>query len=97
MPNIATHIETLLKKTERMKQQTVKSLHRTLKQIEKERKKRTADLEEGAKLILKQLGDLGHVGMNSEARKTRATTTIGKGKRRRRKFAVSDEQSISIS
>jgi hypothetical protein len=100
MPNIATHIQRLLKKTERMKQQTVKSLLRTLKQIEQERKKRTTDLEESAKVILKTLADLGHVGINTKAAATKAktTATIGKmgrnRKRVRRKFAVSGEQTI---
>ena len=100
MPTIATHIQRLLKKTERMKQQTVKSLLRTLKQIEKERKKRTADLDESAKVILKHLADLGHVGIHTKAAATKAkrTATIGKmaGKRKRvrRKFAVSGEQTI---
>jgi len=100
MPNIATHIQRLLKKTERMKQQTVKSLLRTLKQIEKERKERTADLEESAIVIFKHLEDLGHVGINTKRAATNAkrTATIGinrrKRKRVRRKFAVSGEQLI---
>jgi len=99
MPTIATHIERLLKKTERMKQQTVKSLLRTLKQIEQERKTRTADLEAAAKVILKHLADLGHVGINkAAATKAKMTATISnqgrKHKRVRRKFAVSGEQMI---
>jgi hypothetical protein len=83
-----------------MKQQTVKSLLRTLKQIEKERKTRTADLEEAAKVVLKQLADLGHVGINTKATETKAkrTATIGKNRRKRqrirRKFTVSGEKSI---
>ncbi|MGD0767775.1 MAG: hypothetical protein ABSB42_06215 [Tepidisphaeraceae bacterium] len=73
---------------------------RTLKQIEQERKARTADLEEAAKVILKQLADLGHVGINTKAATTRAkrTATIGKKRRKRlrvrRQFAVSGEQMI---
>jgi len=100
MPTIATHIHRLLKKTERMKNQTVRSLLRTLKQIEKERKKRTADLEEGAKVILKHLADLGHIGSNTRGANRQAKTTAAIGmnrrtrKRIRRKFAVSGEQSI---
>ncbi len=100
MPNIATHIQRLLKKTERMRQQTIKSLLWTMKQIEKERKKRTADLEESAKVILKHLEALGHVGINSKTAATNAkrAATIGMNRRRRkrvrRKFAVSGEQSI---
>ena len=38
-----------------MKQQAIKSLLRTLKQLDQERRKRTADLEEAAKVIGKQL------------------------------------------
>ncbi|MGA2440238.1 MAG: hypothetical protein ABSH08_04735 [Tepidisphaeraceae bacterium] len=98
MPTIATHIQRLLKKTERMKQQAVRSLLRTLKQIEQERKARTVDLEEAAKVILKQLADLGHVGINTKAAATKAkrTATIGKKRRKiaRRQFAVSGEQLI---
>lgn len=100
MPTIATHVQRLLKKTERMKQQTVRSLLRTMKQIDRERKARTADLEEAAKLVLKHLTDLGHVGMNTKAAdiRTKRMATIGKNrrsrKRIRRKFAVSGEQSI---
>jgi hypothetical protein len=100
MPTIATHIQRLLKKTERMKQQAIRSLLRTLKQIERERKARTADLEDSAKVILKHLADLGHVGINTKAADMRAKrgAAIGKnrrkGKRVRRKFAVSGEQMI---
>jgi sarcosine oxidase gamma subunit len=78
-----------------MKQQTVKSLLRTLKQIEKERKKRTTDLEEAAKLVLKHLADLGHVGIKAVSPKQwTAVKKAGKRNRVRRKFAVSGEQSI---
>jgi hypothetical protein len=98
MPTIATHVQRLLKKTERMKQQAVRSLLRTLKQIERERKARTADLEEAAKVILKHLADLGHVGINTKAadKQAKRTATIGKKRRKiaRRKFAVSGEQMI---
>ena len=100
MPTIATEIHRLLKRTERMKQQAVKSLLRTLKQIERERKARTADLEESAKLILKHLADLGHAGINTKAAEKQAkrAATIGKQRRKRerarRKFAVSGEESI---
>jgi hypothetical protein len=80
-----------------MKQQTVKSLLRTMKQIDQERKKRTADLEDAAKVILKHLADLG-VGTKASATKVKKAATIGKtaGKRKRvrRKFAVSGEQMI---
>ncbi|MGA2440738.1 MAG: hypothetical protein ABSH08_07255 [Tepidisphaeraceae bacterium] len=97
MPNIATHIQRLLKKTERMKQQTIKNLLRTLKQIDKERKARTADLEESARVILKHLADLG-VGTKVAATMAKRTATIGhqgrKRRRVRRQFAVSGEQMI---
>jgi hypothetical protein len=97
MPTIATHIQRLLKKTERMKQQAIKSLLRTLKQIEQERKARTADLEESTKAILKHLADLGHAGINTKAASPKqriAVKRAGKRKRVRRKFAVSGEQMI---
>jgi hypothetical protein len=97
MPTIATYIQRLLTKTERMKQQAVRNLLRTLKQIEKERKARTADLEESAKVVLKHLADLGHVGINTKAGSPKQRTAVkraGKGKRVRRKFAVSGEQLI---
>jgi len=94
MPNMATHIQRLLKKTERMKQQTIKSLLRTMKQIEKERKKRTADLEGAAKVILKQLADLGVGSKAASPKQWTAVKNAGKRKRIRRKFAVSGEQSI---
>jgi hypothetical protein len=83
-----------------MKQQVVRSLVRTLKQIERERKARTADLEESAKLILKHLADLGHVGINTKAadKQAKRAATIVKQRRKRnrvrRKFAVSGEESI---
>jgi hypothetical protein len=97
MPTIATHIQRLLKKTERMKQKAVTSLLRTLKQIERERKKRTADLEDSAKVIIKHLTDLGHISINSgtaSRKKGIAVKRAGKRKQVRRKFAVSGEQSI---
>lgn len=97
MPTIVTQVQRLLKKTERMKQQAVRSLLRTLKQIEQERKARTADLEESAKVILKQLADLGHVGINTKAASSKPKTAmkrVDKRKRVRRKFAVSGEQLI---
>ncbi len=83
MPTIATRIQRLLKKTDRMKQQAVKSLLRTLKHIDQERKTRTADLEEAAKVVLKQLADLGHVGSNSKAAATKAKRAVKAGKKRR--------------
>ena len=46
MPTITTRVQRLLKQTERMRQQAVKSLLRTLKHIDQERNTRTADLEE---------------------------------------------------
>ena len=83
MPTIATQIQRLLKKTDRMKQQAVKSLLRTLKHIDQERKQRTADLEEAAKLIGKQLLELGHIGSNSKAVATQAKRTATTGKKER--------------
>jgi hypothetical protein len=67
MPTITTRVQRLLKQTERMKQQAIKNLRRTLKHIDRERRQRTADLEEATKVILKQLAELGHSGANSMA------------------------------
>lgn len=89
MPNLTTYIQRLLKKTDRMKRQAVRGLLRTLNQIERERKKRTADLEQSATIILKQLAELGHTSVNSKV-----ATGAGKHRRTRRSFAVSGEQSI---
>jgi hypothetical protein len=66
-----------------MKQQAVKSLLRTLKHIDQERKQRTVDLEEAAKVILKQLADLGHVGVNSKTAATKAKKSATAAKKRR--------------
>src|SRR3954447_10175243 len=83
MPTIATRIQRLIKKTDRMKQQAVKSLLRTLKHIDQERKTRTADLEEAAKVVLKQLADLGDVGSNTKTAATKAKRAVKAGKQRR--------------
>src|SRR6478752_1596935 len=84
MPTITTRIQRLLKKTDRMKQQAVKGLLRTLKHIDQERKKRTADLEEAAKLVVRQLAELGHVGGNGKMGVTKAKRTATSKKRIRR-------------
>jgi hypothetical protein len=89
MPTFTTRIERLLKKTDKMKQQAVKSLMRTLKHIDQERKQRTADLEEAAKLVIKQLSDLGHsVGINTNRKaaspKTVKAVRVGRKRRIRR-------------
>jgi hypothetical protein len=67
-PTMTNRIHSLLKKTERMKQQAVKGLLRTLKQIDQERKRRTADLEEAAALVGKQLAELGHMGGGNKSK-----------------------------
>jgi len=84
MPTIATRIERLLKKTDRMKQQAVKGLLRTLKHIDQERKTRTADLEEAAMLIVKRLAELGHAGSNANAAAAKAKRAVQSKKRIRR-------------
>jgi hypothetical protein len=89
MPTFTTRIERLLKKTDKMKQQAVKGLMRTLKHIDQERKQRTADLEEAAKLVIKQLSELGHsVGINSNRKaasmKTAKAVRVGRKRRIRR-------------
>jgi len=83
MPTIATRVERLLKQTDRMRQQAVTSLLRTLKHIDEERKQRTADLEEAAKVILKRLADLGHLGINTKTAATKAKKNIAAAKKRR--------------
>jgi hypothetical protein len=77
MPTITISIQRLLKRTDRMKQQAVKGLLRTLKHIERERKQRTADLEDAAKAVAQQLRDLGHNGggSHSNGRAKKASTT----------------------
>jgi hypothetical protein len=90
MSSFTTRVERLLKQTERMRQKAVKSLLRTLKHIDQERKQRTADLEEAAKVVFKQLAELGHSGVNSAAAATKAakrtvTTVITRGKKRIRR------------
>jgi hypothetical protein len=90
MPTITTRVQRLLKQTERMRQQAVKNLLRTLKQIDQERRQRTADLEEAAKVVLKQLADMGHTAVGKSTAKTKkmtatkATATGGKRRRIRR-------------
>src|SRR6187551_794259 len=83
MPTITTRVQRLLKQTDRMKQQAVKSLLRTLKHIDQERKTRTADLEDAAKVIVKQLADLGHIGSNSTAAAKNSKKVAATGKKRR--------------
>jgi len=83
MPTITTRVQRLLKQTDRMRQQAVKSLLRTLKHIDQERKQRTADLEEAAKVVLKQLTDLGHTGSNSKVAAKKAKRVAATGKKRR--------------
>src|SRR6188474_3209388 len=83
MPTITTRVQRLLKQTDRMRQQAVKSLLRTLKHIDQERKQRTADLEEAAKVILKQLAELGHAGSNSKLVAKKAKRVVAAGKKRR--------------
>jgi hypothetical protein len=53
-------LQRILRKSEKLKQQMVKNLLRTMRKIDQERKTRTADLDHAAKLIGKQLADLGH-------------------------------------
>jgi hypothetical protein len=72
-----------------MKQQAVKGLLKTLKDINSEKTRRVADLEDGAKAIHKQLQEWGHriTGTNaSTARKAtpaRAASKIQKRRQRR--------------
>jgi hypothetical protein len=83
MPTITTRIQRLLKRTDRMKQQAVKGLLQTLKHIERERKQRTADLEEAAKAVLNQLRELGHAaaGGSNNGRARRGAARMSGAKR----------------
>jgi len=53
-------LQRILRQSDKLKQQMVKKLLKTMRKIEQERKARTADLDHAAKLIGKQLADLGH-------------------------------------
>ena len=83
MPTITTRVQRLLKQTDRMRQQAVKSLLRTLKHIDQERKQRTADLEDAAKVVFQQLAELGHAGTSSKAVAKQAKRVVPAGKKRR--------------
>lgn len=85
-PTMTTRIQTLLKKTERMKQQTVKGLLRTMKHIDAERKKRTADLDEAARAVVAELQQWGHMANGSAKKKPGrpAGTTTAKATSKRR-------------
>src|SRR4051812_20324843 len=82
--NITTSLQRNLKKLGRMKQQAVKGLLKTLKHIDAERKKRTADLDEAARAVVAELQQWGHGSNGTTTPKTRkATTTTTRGRKRR--------------
>ena len=81
-------LQRILRQSDKLKQQMVKKLLKTMRNIDQERKARTADLDHAAKLIGKELADLGHrIGIpdsghaKKAAAKPRGRT---KGKRVRR-------------
>ena len=74
-----------------MKQQAIKSLLRSLKQLDQERRRRTADLEEAAKVIGRQLLDLGH-GSNGRAMRTKKTASKPVAPKSRKRIRRSPEQ-----
>src|SRR5688572_9645064 len=57
---LKSKLHRLLRQSEKLKQRMVKSLLKTMRKIDQERKERTADLDQAAKIIGKQLADLGH-------------------------------------
>jgi hypothetical protein len=79
-----------------MREQAIKGLLRTLKQIDQERKRRTADLEEAAKVIGRQLLELGHVngrtGRPGRPKAANSTTTIMTTKAEKRRVRRSPAQ-----
>jgi len=83
---ITARVQRLLRQTERMRRQAVRNLLRSLKHIDQERKQRTADLEEAAKVILNQLAEMGHiaVGKSTKAKKTTTKEAAKEKKRIRR-------------
>jgi hypothetical protein len=85
---VTTTLERLLKQSNKMKQRMVKSLLKTMRDIDRQRKERVADLDQAARIIGKELADLGHkVGVGND-KPTKARATNGKastkGKRVRR-------------
>jgi hypothetical protein len=70
-----------LNQLERMKRRAVKGLHTTLRKIEAEKKKRTADLEDAAKAIYKELHQWG-MGTGKTKPKTKTAAKARKRQRR---------------
>jgi hypothetical protein len=84
--NITAQLQRLLNQANRMKQQAVRGMLKTLKKIEEEKAKRTADLEQAARIIRGELQELGWKanGATSGKRKV-AAKQQGRGKRRVRR------------
>src|SRR4051794_25753883 len=85
---LPAQLERILRQSDKLKQQMVKNLLKTMRKIDQERKARTADLDHAAKLIGRQLADLGH-RMGVPEAKVKATPVgrapgRAKGKRIRR-------------
>lgn len=81
---VTTQLQRLLRQSDKLKQRMVKSLLRTMKQIDQQRKERVADLDHAAKIITKELADLGHrIGVTKPGKKT-AAGRKAKGRRIRR-------------
>ena len=84
---LKTRLERLLKQSDKLKQRIVKNLLQTMRKIEKERKERVADLDQAARIIAKELAELGHtVGQISVKRQGTRHKVVAKsnGKRVRR-------------
>src|SRR5687768_15515541 len=89
MPTITQRLKRVLSEAETMTQRVVDSLLKTLREIEVEKAKRTAELDEAADQIKAQLAELGHpvgetngrhrkAGRNGKAVKAKRTKSRGR-------------------
>jgi hypothetical protein len=83
---LPAQLERILRQSDKLKQQMVNNLLKTMRKIDQERKARTADLDHAAKVIGRQLADLGHrIGIPeaATARSVPAGRAPGRAKGRR--------------
>lgn len=88
-------LQRILRQSDKLKQRMVKSLLRTMRKIDEERKERTADLDQAAKVIGKQLADLGHrfgIKESANGKKRRAGGRQGRAKAKGKRIRRSPEQ-----
>jgi hypothetical protein len=83
--DITTTLQRNLKKLSRMKDAAIKGLIKTLRTIEAEKKKRTADLEEAASAIHRELQQWGWKGNASQAKPKGKTPTATAPRKRIRR------------